>query len=201
MRIELEFPFTEKWDYGYLVNGSDNRKRVLLYKDKKQTFGISYAKYLKSIEVKRILLPTEEVDHVDEDKENDDISNLQILTKSENIRKSQAFVRLKKIESGFYTKVKCDNPECNTELELTPAEVIRRKGKFGYSCSRSCAAKLQVLNGKASISKKGERHLPDELIAKVKSLKESGLNSKEICKITGISRSSYFRYTKYYLEE
>lgn len=49
---------------------------------------ITKAKYLMSLKYGRILTKDEEVDHIDGDKLNDDISNLQVLTIKEHKEKS-----------------------------------------------------------------------------------------------------------------
>lgn len=196
MRISLSSPFVEKWDYGYLVDGTDGRKRVLLYKNKKQDFGLSYAKYLKSVELGRILKSHEEVDHEDEDKTNDDPSNLQILTKAENIRKSQEYRKQQKEADGYYSLIPCSNPECSNELKLTPAEVIKRKGIYGYACSRPCAFQLQVINGNKPGGKKGQPLISEEKIAELRTLKAAGVRGKEICSKVGVSYTTYLKYTK-----
>ena len=65
----------------------DGRKHIVLRKDGKlQT--ISYPRFLLEEKLGRKLLPEETVDHIDEDISNDDPSNLQILSRAENSRKS-----------------------------------------------------------------------------------------------------------------
>ena len=84
MKIQLEYPFN---DYaGYLVINPEGRKNICLIpldKTKKRTT-ISYARYLVSVNEKRILSKKEQVDHIDGNKTNDVISNLQILSAKEN---------------------------------------------------------------------------------------------------------------------
>lgn len=48
---------------------------------------ILYSKFLMSVHLGRILSENEETDHIDGNKQNDSISNLQILTRKENIDK------------------------------------------------------------------------------------------------------------------
>src|ERR1700686_4619780 len=48
---------------------------------------ILYSKYLMSIKVGRILSEEEQVDHVDGNKVNDEILNLEIVTGEENLRR------------------------------------------------------------------------------------------------------------------
>lgn len=65
----------------------DGRKHIILRKDGKlQT--ISYPRYLLEKKLGRKLLPEETVDHIDENISNNDLSNLQVLSRAENSRKS-----------------------------------------------------------------------------------------------------------------
>lgn len=54
--------------------------------EKLRTF--SYSKALIEVEINRLLIDDETVDHIDENVENNEISNLQILTRPVNIAKS-----------------------------------------------------------------------------------------------------------------
>lgn len=56
-------------------------KNGKLDKNKKKIF-ISYSRYLMCVKEGRILSKNEEVDHIDNNKTNDDPSNLQIITPS-----------------------------------------------------------------------------------------------------------------------
>lgn len=70
----------------------DGRRHVILYDFEA---GIrrtkSYPRYLMEQHLGRELEEWETVDHIDEDFTNDDISNLQILSRTENVLKSAAF--------------------------------------------------------------------------------------------------------------
>jgi hypothetical protein len=192
MKIELKFPFSEQWEYGYLVNGNDGRRRVLLYKNGKQDFGLSYAKYLKSIELGRILSPAEEVDHKDEDKTNDDPNNLQVLTKTENIRKSHEHRTRTKEEEGFYTEITCANPNCTNLIKLTPGKLKDRDNQRGCACSRECAASLKVAAGIVPPSNSSS----EELISQIKKLGAEGKTAYAIGKALGISQNTAAKYLK-----
>lgn len=50
----------------------------------------AYARWLKEVELGRELLPTETVDHDDDDTLNDDVGNLKLMPLAENIRKWHA---------------------------------------------------------------------------------------------------------------
>lgn len=54
----------------------------------KERTTLSYARYLMSIRLRRFLLPTEHVDHKNDDKLDDRIDNYQILTPAQNRMKS-----------------------------------------------------------------------------------------------------------------
>lgn len=87
MKIDLEYPFSEDWKSGYIVTNSENRKNVILYNTPKDRSTVSYARYLMSVKLKRYLTELEQVDHIDNDRTNDIISNLQILSVKENMVK------------------------------------------------------------------------------------------------------------------
>lgn len=71
MKIELEEPFKSLWKNGYLVNDNEGRKRVMLYNSPDNRSGVTYARYLKCVELGYILPTRLEVDHDDHDKTND----------------------------------------------------------------------------------------------------------------------------------
>lgn len=87
MKIQLELPYKDDWKFGYLVTNPEKRKTIILFNNNKQRSSVSYARYLMACKLKRYLSPEEQVDHIDNDKTNDTLSNLQILTGTENIRK------------------------------------------------------------------------------------------------------------------
>ena len=118
----------------------DGRKHIVKYKNGKRTTQ-SYPRYLMEQHLGRPLLDTEEVDHTDEDYTNDDINNLQLLTKIENIRKNIIHTDKKpEIFEGI-----C--PICFTpftkEMRHVKDNQIKR-GKAGPFCSRSCAGKYST---------------------------------------------------------
>lgn len=92
-KIQLEYPYSEDWDSGYLVINKENRKTLILYNgingNSQKRSSTQYARYKLTVSLGRYLTKNETVDHIDGDKTNDDISNLQILSMCDNIRKSQ----------------------------------------------------------------------------------------------------------------
>lgn len=109
MKIDLQFPYTQDWKNGYIVTNPEGRKTVILYNTQIDRSSTQYARYLLSVSLKRYLTEDETVDHIDNNKSNDDPSNLQILTRTENIKKSAKGITI--TEHGtlsMYRYCKCD---------------------------------------------------------------------------------------------
>ena len=87
MKIELEYPYSTIYSKGYLVN-SQGRNTVLLYNTHEDRSSVSLARYKMAVHLRRFLKDCEHVDHIDGNKSNDSIHNLQILSCTENNRKT-----------------------------------------------------------------------------------------------------------------
>jgi len=95
---------------------------------------MSYARYVMASHLCRELSRSEKVDHIDEDKTNDDISNLQILNDKQNIQKHV----IAKGRSAKYEEKTC--PSCGSKFNIK-LSVIRSRTKEGrkhFFCSRKC---------------------------------------------------------------
>jgi transposase-like protein len=77
----------------------------------------------------------ETVNHIDNNKINDNINNLQILTNSDNIKKSSKGRNIKE-----YT---C--PVCKSSFKREVRQVIYKKSKYPPTCSRSCGGKVSYI--------------------------------------------------------
>ncbi len=141
MKLELEEPFKSRWQRGYLVTNSENRKNVVLYNSEADRSSISYARYLLSVKHGRFLNSDEEADHIDDDKTNDDINNLQILTPYENKVKESAN------RIVLHTFI-C--PGCNTSFSLTGRQLGQRKNREEPTCGKECGYKLLSIRNKRS---------------------------------------------------
>lgn len=112
MKIQLSFPYSVDWRLGYLQESKNGRKYVVLYNSNKSRTVTSYARYLMAVNLGRYLNNDEEVDHIDENKQNDCLSNLQILSGEKNREKNQAYQLSKKtIKHGTltaYRHCRCD---------------------------------------------------------------------------------------------
>lgn len=88
MVIEVSEFYKEKgYIKAYLNTNRENRKVVSLYKEDKTNIWISYAKYLYTSYYKIDLPKDIEVDHINNDKTDDRIENLQTISKRYNIQK------------------------------------------------------------------------------------------------------------------
>lgn len=126
------------------INGpyirKDSRSHICIVHDDGRKQTKSYPRYLMEQHLNRELLPSETIDHIDNDKTNNNISNLQILTLSENTKKHHKLNPRK-----LYTFI-C--PYCNKQSTKWDNNVKGniKKGKSGHYCSRSCAGKATYKN-------------------------------------------------------
>lgn len=102
MKIKVESPFDKDWKYAYIVSNRENRKMVCLFNAINKRTTISYARYLMSVKLGRILDKNEQVDHIDNNKTNDSIDNLQLMKPEENRQKYFDTLQPKNIH-GTYT--------------------------------------------------------------------------------------------------
>lgn len=131
MKITLESPFKERWERGYLVTNKEPRRNVVLYNSHKDRTTISYGRYLLSVHLGRYLEDCEHVDHINNDKTDDRLENLQILTLEENnIKESRRRGRL-------LAEIKC--PTCQelfTRRKGITQAVDSLKGQVTCCCNK-----------------------------------------------------------------
>src|SRR5690242_17532535 len=108
MKIELQSPYKEIWKAGYVVINREKRRTLLLVNTRSDRSSCSYARYLMAVKLGRFLTEHEHVDHIDNDKTNDSLDNLQILSQRENSIKSAA--------PKIYVEFRC--PICGSSFEL-----------------------------------------------------------------------------------
>lgn len=153
MEIRLEEPFKSKWKKGYLRTGPEGRRLVDLFNSDQDRTTISYARYLMTIKLGYEIPDNLVVDHKDDNKTNDDINNLQVVTEEYN--------RLKEQYRYIMTEQECYGYHCaycETAFILTRREKDKREksSKTGLAfCSRSCSATYNSMAGNLSgLSKK-----------------------------------------------
>lgn len=141
MKIDLEASFKDKWRKGYLrTSKDDQRSRVDLFNSNSDRTTISYARYKKSVELGEELSKDVEVDHYDRNKSNDDLNNLQILSKEAHKAKT-------KIEVSGRNTVTLICVNCQKSFEREVYNVTTHNDNINFFCSRSCNAKFYFPNG------------------------------------------------------
>lgn len=107
----------------------------MIYYDDGSRKTTSYARFLMEQHLGRNLTADEEVDHIDDDQMNDDLTNLQVLTPLANQQKraAQAWVT--------FTCPICFNPARRTASRIRHN---RKQGKAGPFCGKSCARRYQL---------------------------------------------------------
>lgn len=96
----------------------------------------SLARYNMAVHLGRHLLPTEQVDHIDEDRLNDAVDNLQILTRAENAEKYRQARGVK-----LFATFRC--PNCGLVFRRAKSQSHLAKGGVFTSCSRRCGGTLR----------------------------------------------------------
>lgn len=154
MRKKADFPFNEFYLYGPIWHQRIGRYMINLVpieKEKNKRTSMSYARYVMSVNLKRILDKNENVDHVNGDKTDDRFENLQILSRKENNKKA--------IKEQNRTRLVADIvcPMCGTTFTRNLNKVHQIHGRSNNSfCSQEChrvALKFKNIIDKAKIIK------------------------------------------------
>jgi hypothetical protein len=96
---------------------------------------LNISKALMEIKLNRKLSTDETVDHIDEDKSNDAITNLQVLTRANNTSKSRQANPPEMIELVCY---------CGIKFKVTIGRYRYKKKTYkSITCSRRCAARAK----------------------------------------------------------
>lgn len=132
MILELESPFDTYYRKAYVRVGKDGRKRVDLVNTGKDRTTISYARYLVCVKMGYILSSDFEVDHINKDRTDDRLENLQIMSKFDHREKSR-----KEMTTGRNTRV-LSCVICGSEFEREVRQIRYRNNL----CSRSCNGKM-----------------------------------------------------------
>lgn len=112
----------------------DGRQIVIIVNDDGSKRTVSYPKFLVEQQLGRRLNPdSETIDHLDSNFDNNDLSNLAIVPRSEHSANDTRRVKLVTFNCAW----------CNKEFERSP-RLVRdkaKKNKAGPFCSRLCAGK------------------------------------------------------------
>jgi hypothetical protein len=135
--VKAEYPFLGFTLYKVFHKKEKRFYVCLVGKNKRMT--MSFARYLMSCKLQRKLKKIEEVDHINENKEDDSINNLQILSKPAHRKKS----------AKGETMVTLMCPECGREFMRPRRNTHIIKGGRPTTCSRKCGYKRmsRILRG------------------------------------------------------
>lgn len=142
VRESAKYPYENFYIYKVFHNREKRTYANLVSKYDKTRKTISYARYLMSTNVGRILSDDEEVDHINNDKSDDRIENLQILSKYDNIKKNNELV------GRMYVELIC--PICKKHFELPKNRSFIQKGGSYNCCSKECNNKMKSLTSSSS---------------------------------------------------
>lgn len=121
----------------YLYVGKDNRSRVVIKRDDGTMTSVSYPRILMEEKLGRPLKPYEDVHHIDGNKTNNSIENLEIVNHGEHQKRHNP-------PKYHDMKVKCD--VCGKEFVYTAKQQsnyqkdLNRGIHRGHTCSKRCAA-------------------------------------------------------------
>lgn len=140
-KIELEYPYSEDFKAGYLNINKEPRRTLLLVRNDGSKTSTSYARYLMATHLQRYLKEEEHVDHIDNNKLNDDVVNLQILSLSDNNNKRNIFYDIKEAIHKLECPV-CKNVFYRSSKNAYKAITLRKE----QCCSRSCGGRFSHRN-------------------------------------------------------
>ena len=127
--------------YGPYLHAKEGRyyvQLVILGSKANHRTTLSYARYLMAMHLGRVLSGDEHVDHIDDNKLNDDLNNLQILTKKENIAKGR---------SRAVVDLIC--PNCGVAFTRDRGQTHLTNGRgMRTFCSRRCSGQYYMIKGK-----------------------------------------------------
>lgn len=140
MAQQAQYPYNDYYIYVVLHKGEGRRyaNLVSIQYGKSVRKTISYARYLMSVKLGRFLTDDEHVDHIDNNKLNDDINNLQILSLADNNRKEASRHGVSMV------RLKC--PNCNKIFVKQKRQThLKKPNAMNCTCcNRSCSAKFQM---------------------------------------------------------
>lgn len=131
-------PYTGYLLYDNIYDKRDGRRKAILYhtdpKVSPRRITLLYSRYIMSTFMGRILLPEEQVDHVNDNPHDDRIENLQILNHHDNMAKLGKSL-------GGKLLVDLDCPICGIIFTKEKRQTHFHKGTVRTTCSKSCGYK------------------------------------------------------------
>lgn len=133
--LKIEGPYSDLFLYGFLtLHKSSNRRIVRLYNPiTKKNLLIQYSKYIYTVYYNKFIPDGVEVDHIDNDFTNDDINNLQLLTRKENYEKYRKHYT-EYIQKNYYIELICNN--CKKQFSKQKKRVEKENFANQYCCKQ-----------------------------------------------------------------
>lgn len=181
MKIELQEPFKSLWLKGYIVTNKELRNHVCLFNSSTDRTTISLARYKMCCKLGYILEDYYEVDHIDNDKTNDNIENLQVLTKEQNRAKETE--RYNRYEKVFHDQI-C--PACNKEFKVS-SKIYNGRIKLNKDHRFFCSSKCSCVHT-------AMKPLCKTLISKINDPSNEYLTNYRLAKILGITAPTVKKY-------
>lgn len=196
MKIELEKPFSEKWRKGYIVKNPENRQNVILYNSDQDRKTISLARYNMGVKLGHEVPANVQVDHIDNDKTNDSIENLQLLSPGDNRAKEEQRYR---DEDQCLYGYECNY--CGARFLLTASKRSTRifSGSVLAFCSNKCSIyyqqdnKIGIYSDTYSNGTVASR-MSEDTITQIKNLHVKGLIAREIAEELSICENTVRKY-------
>lgn len=126
------YPFTDYTVYGPIYHKQEKRMMVVIVhkQNEKVRSSLSYARYLYQTHHAIKLDQNQHIDHIDNDRLNDTISNLQVLSDKENKDKySSTLIKHTII-------LTCDR--CGEQFERLESQSCKMRGGLHNFCSKQC---------------------------------------------------------------
>ena len=144
MKIEVLDIYKSEYKSAYLVlhEKGDKRKRVYLIGFDGKRKGMLYARYIWEMHNNKKIPEGFTIDHIDEDKTNDSIENLQLLSRSDNIVKNIT-TRIERGDLQPWIEVTC--PICGKTFNFRRANLSTHPNPC---CGRSCGGKKSYITSK-----------------------------------------------------
>ena len=88
MSVEIvQYPWSQWYNKCYVYINKATKRKCIELRNSNKRYNTSYARYLMAIKLGHLVPEELDVDHIDNDCTNDDINNLQLLTREENLEK------------------------------------------------------------------------------------------------------------------
>lgn len=184
MKMDLEYPYNKDWKFGYLQINPEMRKTVILFNNSQERSSTAYARYLLAVKLGRYLTEYEEADHIDTDKTNDSIDNLQVLSVEEHRIKTN-------LEQSGETYLKFICACCGEEFTRSRQRINKATKYCGLSCARK-SSKPPINDSKR------QEVVLFPFLSEIRELVGQGFNDRQIADKYGSNRSTVFYFRNQY---